>query len=503
MFVPEGERHADTLAKLGLTATTSPMGAGKWRDEYAEHFRGVRQAVVLPDDDAPGREHAATVAGSLAPVVDDVRVLELWPRGESKADVLDFLKYATDEQMREQAKRLLVELANQAPTAADWIPSTPEFVSCHLGKEADRKRFFTASEIASLTPNAVPWMVKPWVAEGALTEVEGKIKAAGKTTFVLAMCPAALEGEPFMGEPTTPTPVVYLTEQPRTTFREGLRRAGLLERDDFSVLFRFDALDLSWPETVELAAQECVRVGAKLLVVDTLGPFAGLEGDGENSAGNAQAAIAPLQIVAQREKLAVVIVRHSRKGGGEVGESGRGSSAFGGAVDLMLSLRRRGGGAPKTQRIIHTLSRFDETPDDLVVDLVDGQYVALGSEDDSSRETIKASQLAVLADGSSLTDDELLEAVQSDLGEEAVKESTHRRARDEQLATDALHRVGQGKKGDPYRYQIEPDEFVSCQPPPSWATGPGRSARSVAPTGAFEPQAEDPRHQVGAERRPA
>ena len=33
----------------------------------------------------------------------------------------------------------------------------------------------------------------------------------------------------------------------------------------------------------------------------------------------------------------------------------------------------------------------------------------------------------------------------------------------------------------------------------SWATGPGRSARSVAPTGAFEPQAEDPRHQVGAQ----
>ena len=309
-------------------------------------------------------------------------------------------------------------------------------------------------------------MAKPWCAEGALTEVEGKIKAAGKTTFVLAMCCATLDGEPFMSEPTARTPVVYLTEQPRTTFREGLRRAGLLERDDFSVLFRFDALDLSWSETVELAAQECVRVGAKLLVVDTLGPFAGLERDGENSAGDAQAAVAPLQIVAQREKLAVVLVRHSRKGGGEVGESGRGSSAFGGAVDLLLSVRRRGGGAPKTQRVIYTLGRFDETPDDLVVDLVDGRYVALGSEDDSGRKAIKTSLLAVLADGSSLTNDELLEAVRADLGEEAVKESTYRRVRDDLLAHEALHRVDQGKKGNPYRFQIEPDEIVSCQPLP-------------------------------------
>jgi DNA primase len=34
--VAEGEKDADNLAKLGFVATTNPLGAGKWRDEYSE-----------------------------------------------------------------------------------------------------------------------------------------------------------------------------------------------------------------------------------------------------------------------------------------------------------------------------------------------------------------------------------------------------------------------------------------------------------------------------------
>ena len=65
--------------------------------------------------------------------------------------------------------------------------------------------------------------------------------------------------------------------------------------------------------------------------MDTLGQFAGIRGDGENSSGEAQAAMSPF--AASRRKRARRDSRHERKGGGEVGESGRGSSAFGGAVD--------------------------------------------------------------------------------------------------------------------------------------------------------------------------
>jgi hypothetical protein len=328
-----------------------------------------------------------------------------------------------------------------------------------------QKRFLSAREIASLAPSEVPWVVKPWAARGALTEVEGKIKSAGKTTWVMHLGRAVLDGREFLGELTDRSAVVYLTEQPYTSFREALRRADLLERDDFRVLSRMSVLGLTWREIADLALEECIRTEAKLLVVDTLSPFAGLAGDAENSAGDAQAAVAPLQAIAHSAGIAIIIVRHSRKGGGEVGESGRGSSAFGGAVDLLVSLRRREGNAPKSERVIYTLGRFDETPDDLVIDLTEDGYVAVGSEEDAGKGMLREAALAGLEGGASLTEPELLEAIEADIGEGRGHRTVLRRVLNEERQKDTLYRVGAGKRGDPFRYQLDAPEFVSDQPP--------------------------------------
>ena len=67
VFICEGEKDVDALRLLGIPATCNPQGAGKWRDEYSEHFRGAT-VCVLPDNDAPGREHAEQVALSLKSV---------------------------------------------------------------------------------------------------------------------------------------------------------------------------------------------------------------------------------------------------------------------------------------------------------------------------------------------------------------------------------------------------------------------------------------------------
>ena len=63
--------------------------------------------------------------------------------------------------------------------------------------------------------------------------------------------------------------------------------------------------------------------GYGLLVVDTLGKLARLENENDNSEW--MRAMEPLQNAAHRG-LALAVVRHEKKGGGEVGESGRGGS---------------------------------------------------------------------------------------------------------------------------------------------------------------------------------
>src|SRR5579862_6983299 len=96
-------------------------------------------------------------------------------------------------------------------------------VSTANGVRAERKIIFmTAAEIAAQTSEEVPWIARPWVASGAITEVDGQVKTAGKTTWVTHLCRAVLDGEEFMGEPTCQSPIVYLTEQPSSSFRATL-----------------------------------------------------------------------------------------------------------------------------------------------------------------------------------------------------------------------------------------------------------------------------------------
>ncbi len=84
VFVVEGERDVHTIEKLGLIGTCNPMGAGKWRPEYAESLRG-KQVVIIGDADKPGRKHAADVAQNLLGVAAEVRKLEL-PAGKDISD---------------------------------------------------------------------------------------------------------------------------------------------------------------------------------------------------------------------------------------------------------------------------------------------------------------------------------------------------------------------------------------------------------------------------------
>jgi hypothetical protein len=158
----------------------------------------------------------------------------------------------------------------------------------------------------------------------------------------------------------------------------------------------------------------------------------------------------------------VIVVRHSRKGGGEVGEAGRGSSAFAGAMDLLVSLQRRRGNHPKTQRIITTLGRFDEPPDDLVIDLTEEGYVSLGAEEDAGREEIRAALFGLLRDGAELSEKEVLSALEGELGEGHVPRSSFQRVKNDELEKGTIVRTGTGKSNDAYRYALS--EFVSAQP---------------------------------------
>jgi hypothetical protein len=306
--------------------------------------------------------------------------------------------------------------------------------------------FHNGAEIENAIAEEVPWVVEPYIAVGAMTDLSGKVKLAGKTTFALDAIRNVTEGTDFLGRKTAKGPVVYLTEQPKVTFREAMKRARLLGQKDFHVLFRSDAFGAVWTDVVSEAVRKCQNCGSKLLVVDTLSQFAGLIRDAENDSGAALMAIEPLQIAAAGG-IAVLTISHDRKGGGAPGDARRGSSAYAGAVDVLCGLRRPDGNGPRNRRLLVAVSRFDGTPEEVLIELRDDGYHSLGEPGEAAKEQVESEVLALLPDSKSAA---------LDIG--ALSKKTTIKRTQLQRVLDALekkglvHKTGKGVKGKPVLY---------------------------------------------------
>lgn len=110
VLIPEGEKDVETLRARDFTATTNPMGAKGWREEYSPLLRD-RDCVLLADNDEPGRARVEQAARSLRPYAARVSVLVL-PGLAEHQDVTDwFAQGHTPEELH-----ALVQAALQAPS---------------------------------------------------------------------------------------------------------------------------------------------------------------------------------------------------------------------------------------------------------------------------------------------------------------------------------------------------------------------------------------------------
>jgi hypothetical protein len=145
IFVVEGEKDADNLRDIGLTATTNPMGANKWRPEYSESLRGG-DIVIIGDNDKPGREHVEHVSKDLSGIAKRLRVLDLtsiWPECPEKGDVSDWLAAGgTDDKLKAAVENL-----------PDWrpLPSFGSFVWPEM--EPDAYHGLAGDVVAAFEPH--------------------------------------------------------------------------------------------------------------------------------------------------------------------------------------------------------------------------------------------------------------------------------------------------------------------------------------------------------------
>lgn len=113
--IVEGEKDADNVARHGILATTSPLGAGKWQAEFGQWFTG-RRVAIIPDVDDAGSAHAIQVAGSLLYWEAKSIMLVTLPVGK---DVSEWMATVPLERQKTE----LVSLIKSAP---EWGIQTPK-----------------------------------------------------------------------------------------------------------------------------------------------------------------------------------------------------------------------------------------------------------------------------------------------------------------------------------------------------------------------------------------
>jgi hypothetical protein len=422
IYVVEGEKDADTLAALGLAATTSPGGAGKWRTEYADQLKasGCQTVVILPDNDPPGAAHARDVARSCVDAGMSVKLIPL-PELNAKGDASDWLKAG-------HTKDELLTIVEEAPF---W----------YAGSSVTSEAKIVLTSLADLLAEPVPrteYLVADRIPRGSVVLLAGTPKTGkSRTARELAFCVAS--GQPFLGWRTAFGAVWYFAfedkkPEMKASF-EGLGATGLEPLHTFIDQAPIDLI----PKLHRMAAAE----KPALIIIDTLAKV--LRAKNFNDYAEITERFDPLLNLSRESGATLLLLHHASAHSLREGlDAILGSTAVAASVDNALILKRTG-----NQRILSSVQRIG--PD------LDPTIVALNSA--TGRLELAGSKRAF--DDRELGD-RLLEALRASpepLSEHDLQGLTEGRKKDQVrvlrrlLGMGLVGRSGLGKRKNPYRYE--------------------------------------------------
>lgn len=295
---------------MGLDRSTSIQ-------EYSECLRG-RPVVIIPDNDEPGRKHAAQVARFLSGIATSIKVVEL-PNLLPKGDFSDWLDAGgtLDE---------LLALVGATPQwSDDSTASAPGWTTTDTKRDASPLRVVCMSDVE---PEQVQWLWHPYIPLGKLTMLDGE-EGIGKSWLLCALAGRISRGEalPFSDEVVSGNVLLLSGSEDglADTIRPRLDAVGADCARIFAIdePFTFDQSGL-----IRLTGL-IAELQPSLVVIDPLFDYVAARTD-INRDNESRAATRPLREVAERCGCAVVAVRHigKSKGNGEARAAGLGGIGF-------------------------------------------------------------------------------------------------------------------------------------------------------------------------------
>ncbi len=299
----------------------------------------------------------------------------------------------------------------------------------------------------SADESRLDWVWEGFLARGLVTDFYGLWKS-GKSTLVAALLATLGRGGVLAGRAVAPGQVLVISEEPASKW--GRRRDEVGLGDHVHTIARPFARKPRWDEWERFMAYLQTLAGQYALIVFDALPNLWPVID-ENSAGEVQRAVLPLQALAEAGA-AVLLVRHPRKTDGGEGTAGRGSGALSALADIIVEFRRFDPERPEdTRRVLTVYSR--EEPFEVVVRWDGGTtYTVLGDRAAARQQDRLQVVLDLLAQGA-LTAEALLAR-----WPEGEVPRPGRRTLEQDLAqlvaAGQVVRQGSGTRGNPFAYAL-------------------------------------------------
>ena len=351
VYIVEGEKDVENLAKLGVPATSGPMGAGKWQPGFKQYFEGA-DVIVIEDNDPPaknpdgtpkvhpdgrpvlpGQDHARDVCNSLLGTAKRVRLLSI-PGLPPKGDVSDWINAGGDA----IGLYKLVE-----SEAGDWSPSSA-----------------TLRSVSAASFDGVPvpprlWHVQDLIPVETVTSLSGD-GDAGKSLLAMQLAAATVAQRMWLGREVRSGRAIYFSAEDdineihrrlvdiargmdiKLADLQDLRIVPLSEEADTVLAAPDDKSDLLKPTPLWHRVEALVAEWRPVLVV--FDPRADLFGGNEISRLQSRQFIAMLRGLALRHHTAVLLLDHPSVSGITSGSGLSGSTAWHNSVRSRFFLER-------------------------------------------------------------------------------------------------------------------------------------------------------------------
>jgi hypothetical protein len=340
VFIVEGEKCADAVRQAysemkgegdaclvdGITATTNPHGAGKWREEFAAYFTG-KKVVVVPDNDPTGRMHMETVAASVGRFALGVKWLDL-PLDEEGDDVADYL-----------AGHNFGELQELVRTARLWQP------------KVDSRLLIPAAEFIRHVPEQIDWRIDRVIEKGTSGFVIALPKS-GKSFATVAMAVALACGSAWMEcEVSNPTRVALVSREdaPDLTKRRVRRVITGIGRDPDDAIWESNLLINTREQSRNLMLDDDEQLASliramqekqtEFCILDVLNV---LHDADENDNSEMRRILTRVNQIRKEVGCQICLVHHSVKDWDDnktLSQLARGSSAIAGFAEFIIGIR--------------------------------------------------------------------------------------------------------------------------------------------------------------------